>query len=108
MIMVPQHDKACLPGSRQSETQTSLLRYRDELENLNFTGSNFRHDTFQKVNNNGADKIVWMRRLVCAFVVLKPTKTVFFVLRSIYKTPLSCQPLLTVMSCFVYKVIRDL
>ena len=46
---------ACLPGFQQSETQTSLLSYRDLLENWNFTCSKFRY-TFQKANNKGGDQ----------------------------------------------------
>ena len=45
-------------------SQTSLLSYRDELENLNFTCSMSRYDTFQEANNKGADRTVRMRRLV--------------------------------------------
>ena len=32
-LIGPRRDKACLWGFRQSETQTSLLSYRDQLEN---------------------------------------------------------------------------
>ena len=41
IVYLPQHDKTCLRGFRQSETQTSLLSYRDKLENWNFAGSKF-------------------------------------------------------------------
>ena len=36
-----------LPGFQQSETQTSLLNYRDQLENWNFACSKFKYSTFQ-------------------------------------------------------------
>ena len=41
------YNKTCHRGFRQSEFQTSLLSYRDQLENLNFARSKFRYDTFQ-------------------------------------------------------------
>ena len=57
---------------RQRETQTSLLRYRDKLENWNFACSKFRSATLQTVNNNkDADQSVRMHKLACAFVVRK-------------------------------------
>ena len=37
----------------------------------------FTYDTYQKVNNKGADQSVQMRRLVCAFVVRKARRQVF-------------------------------
>ena len=50
-----------------------------QLERLarNFDGSKFRYDTFQKVNNKGADQSARMRRLVCTFVVFNLQKQVF-------------------------------
>ena len=33
------------------------------------------------INNNGADQTAQMRRLICAFVVGKPTETCFLTLR---------------------------
>ena len=36
-----------------------------------------RCDTFQSVNNKGADQTAWMRRLVCAFIVRKAQRKVF-------------------------------
>ena len=75
------HDKSFV----QSETKTSLLRYRDLRENWNFARSKLRYDTFQKANNKGADQSVGMRWLVCAFVC-KPPKTGFLVSRPIYFT----------------------
>ena len=50
------HEKTCLSGVRQSEFQTSLLSYRDYLENWNFTRSKFTYETFQKANNKGTDQ----------------------------------------------------
>ena len=73
----PRHNKACLRGFRQSKTQTSLLSYRDWLENWNFPCYKFRYDTFQKANNKGAYQTAQMRRLVCTFVVRKPPEDSF-------------------------------
>ena len=70
-------EKTCIRGFRQSEIQTSLLSYRDQLENWNFTCSKFMYDTFQKANNKGADQSAQMRRLVCACVVHKPPEDRF-------------------------------
>ena len=61
----------------QSEIQTSLLSYRDNLENLNFTSSKFTYKIFQKAKNEGDDQTARMCRLVCACVVRKPLKTGF-------------------------------
>ena len=77
----PRREKTCLRGFRQSEIQTSLLSYRDQLENGNFACSKFRYDTFQKANNKDADQTARMRRLVCAFVVRKAPKTGFLATR---------------------------
>ena len=55
--------------SVSSATETSLK--------LNFTGTKFTYDTFQKANNKGADQSARMRRLVCACVVCEPQKTGF-------------------------------
>ena len=68
--------QTCLQGLRQSETQTTLLSYRDQLENCKFTCSKFRY-TFNLANNKGADQTAQMRRLVCAFVVRKHRRQVF-------------------------------
>ena len=59
-------------GVPQSQTQISLLSYKDKLENWNIPCSQFRYDTFQKANNKGADQAVGMCRLVYAFDVRKP------------------------------------
>ena len=48
IIIGPRRDKTCPRGFRQSEFQTSLLSYRDKLENLNFTCSKCTYDSFQK------------------------------------------------------------
>ena len=37
-----------------------------------FTCSKFRYDTFQRVNNKGADRIAWVHRLVYTFIVRNP------------------------------------
>ena len=61
--------QTCLRGFRQSETQPS---YIDCLEDQNYA------------NYKGADQSARsMRRLVCAFVVLKPPKTGFLASRPI-------------------------
>ena len=85
VINGPRRDKTCLWGFRQSGIQTSLLSYRDLLENRNFACSKIWYDTFQKANNKSADQTAWMRRLVCAFVVRKPPKTGFLKSRPIWK-----------------------
>ena len=66
MLYGHRHEKTYLQGFRPARTQVRLL------ENFNFTYSKFSYDTFQKVNNKGADQTVRMRRLVCTYVVLKP------------------------------------
>ena len=71
-------------GFQQSKTQTSLLSYRGKLEILNFICSMFRYDTFRKANIRGADQTARIHRLVCTFVVRKPPKTGFLVLRPNY------------------------
>ena len=68
----PRREKTCLRSFHQSEIQTTLLSYRDYLENWNFTRSKFTYETFQKANNKGADQTAWMRRLVCACVIRTP------------------------------------
>ena len=73
----PCRDKACHRGFRQSETQTSLLSYRDLPEKWTSTCSKFRYNTFQKANNKVADQSAHMRMLVCAFIVRKPWRQVF-------------------------------
>ena len=75
--MEARREKNCLRGFRQSEFQTSLLSYRDYIENSNFTCSKITYDTFHKSNNKDADQTARMRRLVCACVVRKPPKTGF-------------------------------
>ena len=57
-------------GIPSSEIQTSLLSYRDNLENWNFTSAKFTYEIFQKTNDKGADQTARMRRLVCACVCL--------------------------------------
>ena len=83
IINGPRREKSCLRGFHQSEFQTSLLSYRDYLENWNSICSKFTYDSFQKANNKGADQTVRMRRLVCACVVRKPPKTGFLATRHI-------------------------
>ena len=43
----PHREKTCLWGFRQSEFQTSLLSFRDYLENWIFARSTSRYDSFQ-------------------------------------------------------------
>ena len=62
----PRLDKTCLRGFRQSEIQTSLLTYRDYLENCNFACSKLRYDTFRRANNKGADQTALIRLRGCA------------------------------------------
>ena len=52
----PCREKTCLWGFRQSQIQTSLLSYRDELENGNLTCSKFTYGTFVKANYKGTDQ----------------------------------------------------
>ena len=51
----PLCEKICLRGFRQCEFQISLLSYRDQLENLNFTIIMSTY-IFQKANNKGPDQ----------------------------------------------------
>ena len=44
-------------GFPTKQTQSSLLSYRDWLENLNFACSKIRYYTVQKVNNKSAHQI---------------------------------------------------
>ena len=53
------HNKTCFRGFRQSETQTSLLSYRNLLENWNFACYKFRYDIFQKVNKKVSISLCW-------------------------------------------------
>ena len=55
--------------------------HRLSRENQNFACSKFRIDPFQNANDKGADQSARMRRLVCVFVVRKPSKTGFHALR---------------------------
>ena len=70
-LMQPRHDITYLQGFGLRGTQTSLLSYRDWLENWNFACRKFKYDTFQKANNKGAYPTAQMRSLVYAFVVRK-------------------------------------
>ena len=87
----PRRKKTCLLGFWQSEIQTSLLIYRDELEPWNFACDKVNNDTFHKANNKGDDQTAGKRRLVFAFVVRKPPKTGFLNSRP----KLSLRPLYT-------------
>ena len=51
----PRREKTCLWGFCQSEIQISLLSYRDNLENWNFTSSMFTYEISHKANIKGAD-----------------------------------------------------
>ena len=77
-------DKTCLRGFRHNEPQTSLLSYRDYLENWNFNCYKFTYGTFQKANNKGADQSVRMRKLFCTCVIRNTPKTGFLASRPIY------------------------
>ena len=46
LVSGPQGNKTSLWGFRHNKTQTSLLSYRDQLENSNLNCSKFRYDTF--------------------------------------------------------------
>ena len=54
----------------------------------------------KKTNVKGTDQSVWMRRLVCAFVVLKPPKTGFLATRRIFT-------LMVVFSAKLKKLKKD-
>ena len=60
-------NKTCLRGFLQSETQASLLSYRDYLENCKYTCSKFRYHTIQKANKKCVDQTAQ----ICAFAVGK-------------------------------------
>ena len=47
LIIWPCHEETCLRDFQQSQVQTSLLSYRDYLENRNFARKKSRYDTFQ-------------------------------------------------------------
>ena len=47
-LIGPCREKTCLQGFWQSEIQTSLLSYRDKLENWHFACSKFRYDILSK------------------------------------------------------------
>ena len=100
----PRRDKTCLRCYQRSEFQTSLLSYRDLLENWNFACSKLRYDTFKTANNEGADQTAQMRRLVCACVVHKPPKTGFLVSRPKYdkQTNFKCAHFLQANGFFFY------
>ena len=61
-------EKTCLWRFTPDHTQTSLLSYRDKLENRNLACSKYRHDTFARTNIKGNDQTVPIHRLVCAVV----------------------------------------
>ena len=65
-------------GFRHSETQTSVLGFRDKPEIEKCTCSKL-----EMINNKGADQSVRMRRLVCAFCCSATSKTGFLALRPI-------------------------
>ena len=72
--------------SPKNEAQTSLLSYKDKIDNWNFACYKSRYDTLQKANNKGADQTGLMHRLACAFVVRKTPKTGFLASRLIFPT----------------------
>ena len=58
--------------------KTGFKPFSSATEKCNFTCSKFTFETFQKVNNKGADQTARMRRLVCDCVVKKkPRRQVF-------------------------------
>ena len=66
----PRRKKTCLRGIRQSEIQTSMLRYINLLESWNFACSKFVYDTFQKCEkqrcwSDCADAQAWLH-LCCS------------------------------------------
>ena len=69
--------KPVIGFSDNARLKTSLLSYIDYLENWNFAYSRLRYYSLPRANNKGADQSAQMRRLVCAFVVRQPPKTVF-------------------------------
>ena len=84
----PRREKTYLRGFCQSEFHTSLLSYRDWLENRNFTYSRFTYDAFQIANSIGADQTARMRRLVYDCDFRKPPKTDFLAWRPNYTAKL--------------------
>ena len=83
-IIGPRSNKTCLQGFQQSETQTSLLSYRDHVENWNFTCSNFLHMILYQMRITKALSDCADAMLVCACVVRKPPKTWFLASGSNY------------------------
>ena len=69
IIIKPRREKTCIRSFLKGHTQTSLLSYRNYLENCNFASSKPRNKTFQYANNKGAGQTARMRRLICTFVV---------------------------------------
>ena len=65
-------ETTCLQCIHQSGFQTSLLSYRNKLDNRNFACSKCTYDNFVIRNNKGADQTAQMRRLVCACVIGPP------------------------------------
>ena len=105
----PCREKTCLRGFRQSEIQTSLLSYRDNLENYNFTSSKLTYEIFQKANNKGVDQTARRRRLVCTCVVRKPPKTGFLATRSTYFEAIFVSFLeSTILGCSVLMILFGL
>ena len=86
----PHRNKTRLRGFQQSETQTSLLSYRGELENEISSVACLDYDIFPKANVKGPNQTARLHRLVCTFVVHKPLKTGFLVSRSNYGICSSC------------------
>ena len=73
----PGHEKTCLQGFRLNKTQTGLLSYKDQLESWDFGLSKYKYYSLWVANYKDADQTVWMRRLVCTFVVHIWLKQVF-------------------------------
>ena len=68
------------PKKRVSNQSHQLQRLARKLK---FLICKIMYDTFQKVNNKGADQTAQMRRLVCCCVVRKSPKTGFLASRPI-------------------------
>ena len=70
------------PTKRVSNQSPQLQRLAKKLK---LTCSKFTHDTFQRVNNKGADQTARMRRVVLAFLVCNPRKPGFLASRPMCK-----------------------
>ena len=67
------------PGFPTKQVLNQSLRLNRLARNQNFSRSKCRYDSATKADNNVADETVWMRRLVCAFIVTNHRRQVFSV-----------------------------